>query len=183
MKYGFWSDDTPCGDNSTCINEYFEGREFEHKQLGHAVIRGYAEYIEGQGNMYAIVFDRCVGIVLVTMKEFCEEMETQINSSNRLKFAKFFIRYLADGPKHYERDRAAYLKTLELQKNNAVVSSTEITTEIEKEPRKSIRIVISRSSSDDEIVAEPQCQSARTTKLTSVPCSVQNNLSPNAFRT
>lgn len=112
MKYGFWSDDTPCGDDSIYINEYFDGREFEHKQLGHAVIKGYAEYIEGQGNMFAIVYDRCVGLVLVTLDEFFGEMRTQVNFVNRLKFARFFFRYFADG-KRYERDRAAYLKTLE----------------------------------------------------------------------
>lgn len=168
MKYGFWSDGTPCGDKSTEINEYFEGREFEHKQLGHAVIQGYAEYIEGHGNMFAIVYDQCVGIVLVNLDEFFSVMRTQMNFVNRLKFDRFFFRYFVEG-KHYERDRAAYLKTLELEKKDTVVSSEKMTTELKKEPRKSIRIVINRSSSDDEIVVEPQCQSARTTKLTSVP--------------
>ncbi len=44
MDYGFWSDGTPCSDHSAYINKYFEGREFRHRQHGHAVIHGYGKY-------------------------------------------------------------------------------------------------------------------------------------------
>ncbi len=126
MEYGFWSDGTPCRDDAAYINEYFEGREFRHRELGHAVIQGYGEYVEGQGNMFAITAERCAGRVFVTLDEFLSDgMQTQINLVNRLKFAQFFIRSLADSPKRYKRDRDAYMRVSELEQENTIHSSTE----------------------------------------------------------
>lgn len=126
MEYGFWSDGTPCSDDSANINEFFEGREFHHSELGHAVIQGYGEYLEGQGNMFSITADRGAGRILVTLDEFLsDEMQTQINLRSRLTFFRFFLRHIADSPKRYKRDRDAYVTALELEQENIIHSSTE----------------------------------------------------------
>ena len=126
MEYGFWSDGTPCSDDSANINEFFEGREFHHSEFGHAVIEGYGEYLEGQGNMFSITADRGAGRILVTLDEFlCDEMQTQINLRSRLTFFQFSLRHMADLPKRYKRDRDAYVRALELEQENIIHSSTE----------------------------------------------------------
>ena len=126
MEYGLWSDGTPCGDQSAYINEYFEGREFRHRELGHAVIQGYGEYVEGQGNMFAITAERCAGSFLVTLEGFLgDEMQEQIDLVNRMKFTWFFIRSLVASQKRYKNDRDAYMRALKLEQESTVHSSTE----------------------------------------------------------
>lgn len=126
MDYGFWSDGTPCGAQSVYINKYFAGREFRHKQIGHVVIHGYGEYIEGQDNMFAITAERGARRVLVTLEEFLsDEMLRQIDPLNRLRFTRFFIQSLADSQKCYKSDRDMYLRSLKLGQESTIHSSTE----------------------------------------------------------
>lgn len=121
-----WSDGTPCGDTSSEINEYFAGRKFHHRKLGHAVVQGYGEYIKDCRNMYAIVFDKCIGIVLVTLVDFHSyEMQTQIDSRSRADFEQFYIRYCLDSPKRHKRDREAYMRMLKFEQENAIHSATK----------------------------------------------------------
>ena len=126
MEYGFWSDGTPCGAQSVYINKYFEGRKFRHRLYGHAVIHGSGEYIEGRGNVFAITAERCaVRFFIAHDVFFSDEMLKQIDPLNRLRFTRFAVRFFAESQKRYQEDRDAYMRTLKLEREGTIHSSSE----------------------------------------------------------
>lgn len=178
-KCSAWDDSVTEFETEELVRSYLFKREFHHAYLGDACIGHYGDYLGyDYPNVFEIEFEHCPGKAYVTLVELLtDELCMQAYATEREEINRIFGPYVAHQIALIEkaqqrRDEEVRLNELakhEYFRKHGFPSSTQITTEIEKEPRKSIRIVISRSSSDDEIVVEPQGQSARTTKLTSVP--------------
>ncbi len=76
--------------------------------------------------MFAIEAERsAVRLFVAHDVFFSDEMLKQIDPLNRWRFTQFVVRFFAESQKRYQEDRDAYMRTLKLEQEGTIHSSTE----------------------------------------------------------
>lgn len=156
IKCGAWNPSMTESQTKELVRKFLCGRKFRHAYLGDACIGGYDDYIDASPAVFAIWFEYCPGAAYVTLEEFlCDDYCSQAYDSDYEEIVRIFGPYVAnwkareeeDAQKYYEKALSS-LAEMEYLRTHGANSSTVLK---KGEPRKSIKIVINRSFSDDEV--------------------------------
>ena len=144
-KQNPWNTSMTASETRELVRKYLCDGYFHHAHLGDMYIADYDNYIASRPAMFAIVFEYCPGTAFVTLEEFFRDRScVEACEYGNEKFAQIFGPYVDYcEARHEEEIRKCDEMRRSAEREYLVTGGSPSSTQIEKEPRKSIRVVIS----------------------------------------